>query len=586
MKSLDQQEPTEVMLIISDNVITIQGLSSRAQKSHPMMATNTSAIVPAQHYQLVTGGCLTSESSTYKVQCVLGQGTFGTVVKCTRMVDMKTVAIKMIRNEGRYVQEAKMEVAALKKLKALDPDKCNFVQWYQVFVVRGHICLEFEHLDKSLADFMKERLFRPLLLKEIRPIVQQLATALGHLKAAGIAHADLKLENVMLVNQLQQPFRVKLIDFGQACEVSAARVGSCIQTCPYRSPEIILGLPFSEAIDMWSLGCMSATLFTGTLLYPGRNGYDTMRYIVRTQGQPPDTVLNLGRKTSQIFKRGVNTTGTQWKLKTPEQFYKPTEIPSPMWVQFTSLDDLRNIWIINPDNSADSNAKKNDVLMFVHMVKKMLQLDATKRITPHELLGHQFINMRYIAGMYPQSNYVKSSLHLMDVKRILSFDPTTAVCGSWQQPPSRRANPVQSNLPSHAKWSSVVWPQCANLHPRTNTEATGSDRSGIKIKPYEEDVVPRKRTAVPCSENNRGSCRKRSADPSTAGWISRTQTCVSSQENHVNDRCWEFGGEPLRRVYGSTPCTPASRSLDPSKPNPIPITDDHLRITKNTENIL
>lgn len=124
---------------------------------------------------------------------------------------------------------------------------------------------------------------------------------------------------------------------------------------------------------------------------------------------------------------------------------------------------------------------------------------------------------------------VKSSLHLMDVKRILSFDPTTAVCGSWQQPPSRRANPVQSNLPSHAKWSSVVWPQCANLHPRTNTEATGSDRSGIKIKPYEEDVVPRKRTAVPCSENNRGSCRKRSADPSTAGWISRTQTCVSSQ---------------------------------------------------------
>lgn len=70
-----------------------------------------------------------------------------------------------------------LQVAALKKLKALDPDKCNFVQWYQVFVVRGHICLEFEHLDKSLADFMKERLFRPLLLKEIRPIVQQVCLA-------------------------------------------------------------------------------------------------------------------------------------------------------------------------------------------------------------------------------------------------------------------------------------------------------------------------------------------------------------------------------------------------------------------------
>lgn len=41
-----------------------------------------------------------------------------------------------------------------------------------------------------------------------------------------------------------------------------------------RAPEIILGLPFSEAIDMWSLGCVIAELFLGWPLYPGALEYD------------------------------------------------------------------------------------------------------------------------------------------------------------------------------------------------------------------------------------------------------------------------------------------------------------------------
>lgn len=43
---------------------------------------------------------------------------------------------------------------------------------------------------------------------------------------------------------------------------------------PSRAPEIILGLPFCEAIDMWSLGCVIAELFLGWPLYPGASEYD------------------------------------------------------------------------------------------------------------------------------------------------------------------------------------------------------------------------------------------------------------------------------------------------------------------------
>ncbi len=45
-----------------------------------------------------------------------------------------------------------------------------------------------------------------------------------------------------------------------------------IQSRFYRSPEVILGLPYEMAIDMWSLGCILAELLTGCPLFPGEQG--------------------------------------------------------------------------------------------------------------------------------------------------------------------------------------------------------------------------------------------------------------------------------------------------------------------------
>lgn len=101
----------------------------------------------------------------------------------------------------------------------------------------------------------------------------------------GLIHADLKPENIMLVDPVRQPYRVKVIDFGSASHVSKAVCNTYLQSRYYRAPEIILGLPFCEAIDMWSLGCVVAELFLGWPLYPGSSEYDQIRYISQTQGE-------------------------------------------------------------------------------------------------------------------------------------------------------------------------------------------------------------------------------------------------------------------------------------------------------------
>lgn len=72
-------------------------------------------------------------------------------------------------------------------------------------------------------------------------------------------------------------YRVKVIDFGSASHVSKTVCNTYLQSRYYRAPEIILGLPFCEAIDMWSLGCVVAELFLGWPLYPGSSEFDQIR---------------------------------------------------------------------------------------------------------------------------------------------------------------------------------------------------------------------------------------------------------------------------------------------------------------------
>ena len=65
-------------------------------------------------------------------------------------------------------------------------------------------------LELNLYDFLKNNKFCPLKLKYIRPIMQQVLTALSKLKQLGLIHADLKPENIMMVDPARHPYRVKV----------------------------------------------------------------------------------------------------------------------------------------------------------------------------------------------------------------------------------------------------------------------------------------------------------------------------------------------------------------------------------------
>lgn len=74
------------------------------------------------------------------------------------------------------------QVGILTRLSQENADDYNFVRAFECFQHKNHTCLVFEMLEQNLYDFLKQNKFSPLPLKFIRPILQQVLTALLKLK--------------------------------------------------------------------------------------------------------------------------------------------------------------------------------------------------------------------------------------------------------------------------------------------------------------------------------------------------------------------------------------------------------------------
>ncbi|XP_067121428.1 homeodomain-interacting protein kinase 2 isoform X4 [Centruroides vittatus] len=380
--------------------------------------TKTSSSSSEGDYQLVQHEVLYSATNQYEVLEFLGRGTFGQVVKCWKKGTNEIVAIKILKNHPSYARQGQIEVSILHRLSQENADELNFVRAYECFTHKNHTCLVFEMLEQNLYDFLKQNKFSPLPLKFIRPILQQVLTALLKLKQLGLIHADLKPENIMLVDPGRQPFRVKVIDFGSASHVSKAVCSTYLQSRYYRAPEIILGLPFCEAIDMWSLGCVIAELFLGWPLYPGSSEYDQIRYISQTQGLPAEHMLNAATKTTRFFYRETDSNYPFWRLKTPEEHEGETNIKSKEARKyiFNCLDDMAQVNVPTDLEGGELLAEKADRREFIDLLKRMLTLDQERRITPGEALNHNFVTLSHLVE-YAHCNNVKASVQMMEVCR-------------------------------------------------------------------------------------------------------------------------------------------------------------------------
>lgn len=309
-------------------------------------------------YNIIEGDHL---AYRYEVVDLLGKGSFGQVVRC---IDHKTgilVAVKIIRNKKRFHQQALVEVNILQKLKEWDRNRQHsVVNFDQEFYFRGHLCISTDLLGMNLYEFIKAHDFRGFSLKLIRRFTKQLLGTLRLLNGHKVIHCDLKPENVLLAHPMHS--EIKVIDFGSSC-FENEKVYTYIQSRFYRSPEVILGMSYGMPIDMWSLGCILAELYTGYPIFPGENEQEQLACIMEVFGPPERHLIEKSSRKKLFF----------------DSMGKPRlTISSKGRRRRPSSKDLRS-------------ALKCDDEAFLDFIARCLRWDPAKRLNPHEATVHEFI---------------------------------------------------------------------------------------------------------------------------------------------------------------------------------------------------
>ncbi|CAE6471754.1 unnamed protein product [Rhizoctonia solani] len=344
----------------------------------------------------------------YLILDVLGQGTFGQVVKCQNIKTHEIVAVKVVKNKPAYFNQSMMEVTILELLNTTwDPnDEHHILRMRDQFIHKNHLCLVFELLSSNLYELIKQNQFGGLSTQLVKVFTAQLLDALTVLNEARLIHCDLKPENILLMS-LQSP-QIKVIDFGSACH-ERQTVYTYIQSRFYRSPEVLLGMSYTSAIDMWSLGCIAVELFLGLPLFPGTSEYNQITRIVEMLGMPPMYMLEMGKQTNNFFASYTDEYGRKrYRLKSIEQYSRENntnEQPGKKYFAATTLPDIiRNAAGSGKGKLTENDKDPNSRASFIDFVSGLLNLNPIERWSPQQARGHPFITgERYERPYIPSS---------------------------------------------------------------------------------------------------------------------------------------------------------------------------------------
>jgi len=247
----------------------------------------------------------------FRLLSEVGMGTFGRVVECLDLTaDRKRrgaeyVAIKIVRDVKRYYDSALIEADIIKDVNRRGGrglSHCAIL--YDSFTWTKHYCLVFEALGPSLYDFLKRHSYQPFPMICVRDFARQLLETLEFLHSFRLIHTDLKLENILLTNYREIPYKifgrnyripestkVKIIDFGGATYDSEKK-SSIVNTRQYRAPEVILGCGWSMPSDLWSAGCILAEVYLGRLLFATHDNLEHLGLIQTTIANFPRRMLH------------------------------------------------------------------------------------------------------------------------------------------------------------------------------------------------------------------------------------------------------------------------------------------------------
>ena len=207
----------------------------------------------------------------------MGQGGFGRTFRCFDLERNNKVCVKVVKNNKAAFDGGLGEIKVLSQLSQrwceskgnIEPP---FIRLLDYVYFKEHLLIVTELLGDSLKEHLRFKTIETTggCFSHAVQAAQltQLLEALDFMHDLGIAHCDVKPDNICIKNE--DPSVVKLIDYG-SCVLGEDALCSYMQSRWYRAPEVMLGMPGLDAkkMDVWSTACTVLQLHLGYPVFEG-----------------------------------------------------------------------------------------------------------------------------------------------------------------------------------------------------------------------------------------------------------------------------------------------------------------------------
>ncbi|KAL8475752.1 hypothetical protein ACS0TY_028422 [Phlomoides rotata] len=232
-------------------------------------------------------GWLPLRSDAYERLDKIGQGTYSNVYRARDLKTGNTVAVKKVRFDNFHPESVKFMAREILILRKLNHPNIMKLEGIITSRLSCTVYLVFEYMEHDLAGLLSCPQVK-FTDSQIKCLMKQLLSGLGHCHSRGIMHRDIKCSNILVNNEGV----LKIADFGLAYFTKPKDqqpLTSRVVTLWYRPPELLLGsTSYCETVDLWSAGCVFAELFIGRPILKGRNEVEQLHKIFKLCGSPSD----------------------------------------------------------------------------------------------------------------------------------------------------------------------------------------------------------------------------------------------------------------------------------------------------------
>ncbi|XP_050313812.1 serine/threonine-protein kinase ULK3-like isoform X2 [Anthonomus grandis grandis] len=213
----------------------------------------------------------------YRIEQLIGSGSFSDVFRAIDNVSKETVALKCFKQQMKWMghfRSAAKEIAFLRLL-----DHPNIIQLKSYDLNKEFVFIGTEYaMFGSLRNYLSDKV--PCKEDVIQIVMRQLLSALDYMHILGILHGDIKTHNI-LVHRIEDNNKpaIKIADFG----LSELKLVDCnlmyqAGSLNFMAPEVLLKMPVDTRCDLWSAGVVMYYMMFGKTLY-GHTEKDKERHI-------------------------------------------------------------------------------------------------------------------------------------------------------------------------------------------------------------------------------------------------------------------------------------------------------------------